>query len=72
MDGVSFWKKVDKAGPKFNGKRCWLWRPSKASGNYGQVWVREMGRQLLAHRVAYVLLVGDIRVLVGKSWVHMS
>lgn len=37
---------------------CWEWQGELNRNGYGRVWVN--GRRLMAHRVAYQLLVGDI------------
>jgi hypothetical protein len=47
-----FWEKVDRTGD------CWLWTASLQPSGYGQF--RVPGGVLLAHRVAYELLVGAI------------
>lgn len=49
-----FWPKVDKRGPD----ECWPWKAVKNNMGYGQT--SAGGRHLLAHRVAYELLVGPI------------
>jgi hypothetical protein len=49
-----FWAKVDKG----DGTGCWLWTGTRWAKGYGQV--RHQNRRLLAHRVAYELLVGPI------------
>lgn len=50
-----FWGKVDRRGPG----ECWLWLASKTGSGYGQIGV-DGSRALMAHRVAYELLVGPI------------
>jgi hypothetical protein len=47
-----FWEKVEK------GSGCWLWRGRLSGGGYGQFKVA--GREAMAHRYAYELLVGAI------------
>lgn len=37
---------------------CWEWQGELNRNGYGRVWVN--GRRLMAHRVAYQLLVGEI------------
>lgn len=37
---------------------CWLWRGELNRNGYGRVWIG--GRRLMAHRVVYELLVGEI------------
>jgi hypothetical protein len=52
-----FWKKVTK----LNGNNaCWVWTSSLNDGGYGQFWVGAVKRNLLAHRLAYVLTYGPI------------
>ena len=48
-----FWSKVDRT------EGCWLWTASTNRG-YGQYYVKEHGRAIMAHRVAYEALVGPI------------
>lgn len=50
-----FWPKVNKTDS------CWLWTGAKTGAGYGMI--REVGhggKMLMAHRVAYELLVGPI------------
>jgi len=55
-----FWAKVDKNGPVYEALgNCWLWTGGK-SGDYGEIWVNERGRCVGAHRIAWVLLNGEI------------
>jgi hypothetical protein len=50
-----FWPKVDAAGP------CWEWTANTTDDGYGRIWSGpEEDRLLLAHRVAWTLLVGEI------------
>lgn len=49
-----FWAKVDKDGPG----GCWLWTAAKNPKGYGRFYLD--GRNQLAHRVAYLLVVGPI------------
>lgn len=49
-----FWAKVDKDAPG----GCWLWTASLNSQGYGQVGINH--RPVVAHRIAYTLLVGPI------------
>lgn len=51
-----FWPKVDRSGGT---NACWLWLASTKKG-YGQLWVRELGRAALAHRISYELNIGEI------------
>lgn len=55
-----FWPKVDKSG------ECWEWTAGKDEHGYGRFWA--LGRSRGAHRIAYMLLVGDIPQ--GKSVDH--
>ena len=52
MSDERFWAKVDRSG------ECWLWAASLFANGYGQF--RLQGKNRLAHRVAYELLVGPI------------
>jgi hypothetical protein len=66
-----FWLHVDKDGgpdhlkwetlhhAEGDGSSCWIWLRSKNSG-YGNVWVRELGRAVMAHRYAWELEIGPI------------
>lgn len=61
MDGIRedlFWAKVDRHGPS----GCWLWLAADNGAGYGMFYVRSSGirRGILAHRLAYELLVGPI------------
>lgn len=47
-----FWQKVEKTD------ECWIWRGALAGGGYGKFTVD--GRNTLAHRYSYELLVGAI------------
>lgn len=47
-----FWARVDKSD------ECWIWLGAKAAGGYGRVVVD--GRYWMAHRFAYVDMVGPI------------
>lgn len=49
-----FWARVGKSGGE---SACWLWAGCTRRG-YGRVW--RGGKMVLAHRVAYELLVGPI------------
>lgn len=51
-DDVRFWAKVSQ------GSGCWLWLGAPSSSGYGRTKVD--GREVLAHRRAYQLLVGPI------------
>lgn len=51
-----FWDKVDTHN--FNSELCWEWTGLLHSGGYGRL--RVNGRYLMAHRVAYELIVGPI------------
>jgi hypothetical protein len=50
-----FWEKVDRRGPD----ECWIWTAAKEKG-YGIIGRGGREGNLLAHRVAYELLVGPI------------
>lgn len=51
-DTIRFWSKVQKTD------ECWLWGGHICTQGYGQMNVR--GRDVLAHRLSYQLLVGEI------------
>lgn len=53
MNAELFWAKVNKTG------ECWLWTGAIQSGGYGEL-AGAGHRPLLAHRVSYELLVGEI------------
>lgn len=48
----AFWARVDKTG------RCWLWTGRKDVNGYGDILFK--GRRSLVHRVAWMLLRGEI------------
>ena len=50
-----FWSKVDCSG---GAKACWLWTAGQNGNGYGYFHLN--GRHVLAHRVAYELLVGPL------------
>lgn len=50
----SFWKKVDQNGPG----ECWSWKACKNRDGYGTV--RFLGVSRLAHRIAFLLVRGEI------------
>lgn len=50
-----FWAKVDRSGTQ---SECWLWTACTTKDGYGRF--RREGRNCLAHRLAYELLVGPI------------
>jgi hypothetical protein len=52
---VRFWEKVDDSAGLHG---CWLWRGVIGPNGYGKFYFE--GRMQWAHRVAYLLLVGDI------------
>ena len=52
-----FWAKVDFNGPLWNGTPCWVWAASLDREGYGLFW---FGRNVLAHRFAYVAVKGPI------------
>lgn len=58
-----FWSKVDKNGPVPQHRPdlgpCWVWTKGLSSRGYG-VFAVAIGKQNLAHRVAYELLIGPI------------
>jgi hypothetical protein len=39
---------------------CWVYGGYKAPSGYGQIWVSDEKRPLMAHRLVYEALVGDI------------
>lgn len=49
-----FWSKVDKTDT------CWNWTGALSKGGYGQIWVREHHRPIIASRVAWELHRGGI------------
>lgn len=51
-----FWPKVDKTG------ECWIWTRAQSYDGYGRLHVRINGKHkwLLAHRLAYELVVGPV------------
>lgn len=49
-----FWNKIDICGPN----DCWLWTASTQSRGYGQFYLA--GTVVLAHRLAYELVVGAV------------
>ncbi len=55
-----FWDKVDKNGPVPTHRPwlgpCWIWTPSKNSGDYGKI--RIDGVLVLAHRLAWEIKTG--------------
>jgi sugar (pentulose or hexulose) kinase len=55
-----FWAKVDKNGPMIPGMKtaCWLWTANKRGKGYGSF--RVSGRTLSTHRIAWVLMNGQI------------
>lgn len=50
----SFW---DKCVPEPN-SGCWLWFGAQQTDGYGSIWINK--RSYLAHRAAYVFLVGEV------------
>lgn len=50
-----FWAKVDKSGGE---DACWLWTASRQPSGYGQM--RWCGAVLTAHRIAYLLVFGEL------------
>jgi hypothetical protein len=45
--------------------KCWIWKGSRSIGGYGQVGINhhsrhEPGTRLMAHRVSYTVLIGEI------------
>lgn len=50
-----FWPKVNRVDGS-----CWEWTGAKDGKGYGRFWVTETRRAVVAHRVAYELLVGPI------------
>lgn len=55
-DLARFWAKVDKTSER----GCWRWTASIRPDGYGQLWLREAQRPIVAHRWAYLALVGPI------------
>ena len=57
-----FWSKVDKSQGQGPGGDCWVWTAHLNKLGYGQFWMgcRDSGNQYMAHRVAYVISIGDI------------
>lgn len=57
-----FWPRVDQAGPvpahRPDLGSCWLWTASRRKQGYGDLRFQDVG--LLAHRVAYELVIGPI------------
>ena len=53
-----FWVKVDKNGPLWSEHSCWVWLACKQWQGYGFFTVA--GKNVMAHRYAYELLVGGI------------
>ena len=51
-----FWAKVDRSDTE----GCWVWQATVSSSDYGMFWASALGRQVMAHRYAYELLVGPI------------
>lgn len=56
-----FWSKVQKT------ETCWIWTAARLSGKYGWFGLGT-GENILAHRMAYILEVGEIPV--GKELHH--
>ena len=48
-----FWEKVDKAD-----EGCWIWTAATYRNGYGNLWIPEQGRKVLAHRYSYELANG--------------
>lgn len=55
-DAERFWTKVDVRGPD----ECWEWTATRWRNGYGNVWVREQGRKVGAHRFSYELAHGPL------------
>jgi hypothetical protein len=51
-ESLRFWSKVDKSG------ECWTWLGAQTANGYGRNMFR--GRRIMAHRIAYMLVLGDI------------
>lgn len=51
-----FWPKVDKHGGDI--KPCWEFNGAVDPFGYGLFWINELGRKIVAHRVAYALHYG--------------
>jgi hypothetical protein len=49
-----FWSRVNVLGPK----DCWEWQGGKANSGHGRFWFD--GKQIPAHRAAYLIEVGEI------------
>lgn len=52
----NFWAKVEPTG------FCWNWTAAKTYDGYGRFNVNRTGKQVLAHRASYVLLVGKFPI----------
>jgi hypothetical protein len=57
---ASFWARVDKAGPVWNGTNCWLWLGAKQRAGHGRLRSGEGRKLILAHVFAYREIVGPI------------
>jgi hypothetical protein len=56
-----FWAKVNKqTGHFWNGTECWDWTAKRNKQGYGQFYLSNPERTLLAHRLAYELQCGPI------------
>lgn len=55
-DMARFWSKIDRTSDA----GCWLWQASVRPDGYGQLWHRDAQRPIVAHRWAYLALVGPI------------
>jgi hypothetical protein len=51
-----FWAKVDRGGPE----DCWEWRARLDRDGYGYHWRGQRGLTVMAHRIAYVEMIGAI------------
>lgn len=57
--GASWPRFLDRLAGKFLvGDDCWEWTANKTQGGYGRMQIN--GRGLLAHRILYVIFVGEI------------
>lgn len=59
----SFWRRVDKNGPAWNGSPCWLWGGYRNKSGYGIFYFTLVQRKTdrsLAYRFAYTTMVGEV------------
>jgi hypothetical protein len=53
---IRFWSKVDRRGPN----ECWPWKASGVPAGYGSLWVNEKRAKEYSHRIAWILVHGEI------------